>query len=103
MGRYPVSLQLLLLCVFNKRRIIVFIALIVTALIILWTLIARPETKNMMMAGGFSKKFSGMPSYIKYFDFEHFVDSNRGNSKKSSICVDATIEVCLCFMVILIV
>ena len=100
MHRLPVSLQLLLLCVFNKRRLL-FIPLIVIALVIIWILIARSQIKNMMMADEFSKEFSGMPSYIKYFDFGHFVDSNRRNSEKSSICVDATVEVCLCYMAIL--
>ena len=103
MGKYPVSLELLLLCVFNKKRIILLITLIAIALVILWALIARPQNRNMMIADRFRSEFNGIPSYIKYFDFEHFVDSNRGSSEKSSVCVDATIEVGLCFLAILIV
>ena len=103
MGQYSVFLQLLLLCVFNKRRIILLVVLIVTASIILWTLIWRPQITNVMTDDRNGKEFNGSPSYIKYFDFEHFVDSNRGSSEKSSICVDAKIEVCFCCMVIFIV
>ena len=100
MRRYTVSLKQLLQCVFVKRKITWLISLIIASLVILiWTINTEYQSQNMVV-DMVAKESNGIPSYIKYFDFGHFVDSNGHKNEKSSICVDAKIEVGTCFVMI---